>query len=399
MKGDLDWIVMKTLEKDRARRYETANGLVMDIQRYLNNEPIVARPPSQFYRLQKLVRRNKVVFVSGTIVLITLVIGLSVSTWLFFQEREALRVQERLRQEAEQSRLESEQARANEIQLRKKAEAREKVTQAGVLANHNKMKEADELLKQVPAELFSPSMEATTVFRELCVWNTLQGNWKQAADRFSVLVRVNQVDKADQTDEATRDLLLAAPLLIEAGDFAGYDRIRRMELARLAGTSNLIAAEHLVKTSLLLPADPSIMNQLDPLAKMLADSLNSNDPKINDRSFYAAWRSIALALWEYRRGKFAASVDWLDKCSSYPSQPQSCVATKHILLGMASLQLGRTDEAESELIAGRLMIEHYFSKELELGNNKIGQLQGWLMARIFLREADEQAKTPAKIIR
>jgi hypothetical protein len=66
---------------------------------------------------------------------------------------------------------------------------------------------------------------------------------------------------------------------------------------------------------------------------------------------------------------------------------------------MVSLQLGRTDEADAELIAGRLMVENYFSKELELGNNKVGQLQGWLMARIFLREADEQAKTPARIIR
>ena len=50
---------MKCLEKDRTRRYETANGLAMDIQRHLNNEPVVARPPSAAYRFQKLVRRNK----------------------------------------------------------------------------------------------------------------------------------------------------------------------------------------------------------------------------------------------------------------------------------------------------------------------------------------------------
>src|SRR5262249_7083566 len=50
---DLDWIVMKCLEKDRARRYETANGLATDIQRHLNNEPVVARPPNRLYELQK----------------------------------------------------------------------------------------------------------------------------------------------------------------------------------------------------------------------------------------------------------------------------------------------------------------------------------------------------------
>src|SRR3974390_1221423 len=59
VRGDLDWIVMKCLEKDRPRRYETANGLVMDIQRHLNNEPVVARPQSHLYRFQKVVRRNR----------------------------------------------------------------------------------------------------------------------------------------------------------------------------------------------------------------------------------------------------------------------------------------------------------------------------------------------------
>jgi eukaryotic-like serine/threonine-protein kinase len=97
--------------------------------------------------------------------------------------------------------------------------------------------------------------------------------------------------------------LLAAPLLIEAGNLAGYDRMRRMELTRPAGTSNPIAAEQLVKTSLLVPADPSTMTMLDPLAKVLADVLASNDSAINDASFNAAWRAIALALLEYRRGK------------------------------------------------------------------------------------------------
>src|SRR2546423_8526297 len=56
---DLDWIVMKCLEKDRARRYETANGLARDIERHLGNEPVVASPPGRLYRLQKLVARNR----------------------------------------------------------------------------------------------------------------------------------------------------------------------------------------------------------------------------------------------------------------------------------------------------------------------------------------------------
>src|SRR5690349_21339281 len=63
--GDLDWIVMKALEKDRTRRYDTANSLATDIRHHIDNEPVVARPPSGFYRFQKLVRRNKLVFTAA----------------------------------------------------------------------------------------------------------------------------------------------------------------------------------------------------------------------------------------------------------------------------------------------------------------------------------------------
>jgi len=65
IRGDLDWIVMKALEKERNRRYETASGLAADLHRFLTNEPVTARPPSHLYRFQKMVRRNKVAFLAA----------------------------------------------------------------------------------------------------------------------------------------------------------------------------------------------------------------------------------------------------------------------------------------------------------------------------------------------
>jgi serine/threonine protein kinase len=59
LRGDLDWIVMKALEKDRTRRYETANGLAIDLQRHLQNEPVAACPPTALYRFQKLCDETK----------------------------------------------------------------------------------------------------------------------------------------------------------------------------------------------------------------------------------------------------------------------------------------------------------------------------------------------------
>src|SRR5207248_11671952 len=78
LRGDLDWIVMNCLEKDRARRYETANGLATDVKRHLENQPVVARAPSNLYRFQKTVRRNKLVFAAATAVTASLILGLAV---------------------------------------------------------------------------------------------------------------------------------------------------------------------------------------------------------------------------------------------------------------------------------------------------------------------------------
>jgi serine/threonine protein kinase/Leucine-rich repeat (LRR) protein/predicted negative regulator of RcsB-dependent stress response len=81
LRGDLDWIVMKALEKDRSRRYETANGLAMDIERHLAGEPIAARPPTTFYRLGKMVRRNKLAFAAAAGVMLALLAGAAFSIW------------------------------------------------------------------------------------------------------------------------------------------------------------------------------------------------------------------------------------------------------------------------------------------------------------------------------
>ncbi len=81
VRGELDWIVMKALEKDRKRRYETANGFANDIQRYLNDEPVVACPPSAVYRFKKLARRNKAAIVTGCLIALALILGLLGTSW------------------------------------------------------------------------------------------------------------------------------------------------------------------------------------------------------------------------------------------------------------------------------------------------------------------------------
>ena len=101
IRGDLDWIVMKCLEKDRARRYETANGLALDIQRHLENEPVTACPPSRWYAFKKSARRHRFGFAATAAVFVALAIGLAIAGWMFTKERAAKLEQERLRRQAE----------------------------------------------------------------------------------------------------------------------------------------------------------------------------------------------------------------------------------------------------------------------------------------------------------
>ncbi len=149
LKGDLDWIVMKCLEKDRTRRYETANGLAADLKRHLNNEPVVARPPSTVYRLQKSFRRNRLAFVAAVAVLLAVLSGFAVSAWQAVRatraehlatdrlaevarERDA---KEKSRQEAEDSKEAAQRAQANEAVLRQRSDEMARISRARAYAS------------------------------------------------------------------------------------------------------------------------------------------------------------------------------------------------------------------------------------------------------------------------
>ncbi|MGA3284254.1 MAG: protein kinase [Verrucomicrobiota bacterium] len=102
--GDLDWIVMKCLEKDRARRYETANSLADDIERHLKLEPVNAAAPSALYLAGKFVRRHKAGLATATALVLFMVVGAVVSTWQAVRATRAEREQTQLREAAETAR-------------------------------------------------------------------------------------------------------------------------------------------------------------------------------------------------------------------------------------------------------------------------------------------------------
>jgi serine/threonine protein kinase len=110
-RGELDWVLLKALEKDRTRRYATAIGLASDIQRYLSDQVVEARPPSKFYTLRKLIRRNKGQVTAACLLLLTLLAGIAGTTWGMIH--------------AERQRVDAENARFDEAKQREIAQANE----------------------------------------------------------------------------------------------------------------------------------------------------------------------------------------------------------------------------------------------------------------------------------
>ncbi|HVR35563.1 MAG TPA: serine/threonine-protein kinase, partial [Methylomirabilota bacterium] len=126
LRGDLDWIVMKCLEKDRTRRYETANGLAMDLKRHIENEPVVARPPSTAYRLQKAWKRNKLIYGATAAVMLALAagFGMAAAGWRQVGKERDSALMARAGEETQRLEAQLKQAEAEAERRRADAEAR-----------------------------------------------------------------------------------------------------------------------------------------------------------------------------------------------------------------------------------------------------------------------------------
>lgn len=372
LRGDLDWIAIKALEKDRGRRYETANGLAMEIQRHCHHEPVVARPPSRFYRFQKLVRRNRIVFGASAAVALALIVGMGASTWLFLKERAALH-----RAVA----AEQQQAR-----LRHQAEVREKITQTALFVSEDRFGEADALLHNI--SLSQPTVEGAAVLRSVGEWLAIQNRWKQAADRLGLLLQVNQLDGGDG---ATLDHLRAGAALVELGDMRAYEAFRQQAIARF-GTTPSPYIDRILKITLLMPANKAVLESLavgaQTTGRFCAEAEASGDV------FSAAWRSVAMALYAYRKDNYRDAADWSRRCLAYPGSNAPRTATALAILAMASQRAGRTDEARAELSAAQETVARYFKTRLNRGNPVQGFWFDWIFARALVREAAALIDSP-----
>jgi len=374
LKGDLDWVVMKALEKDRSRRYETADGLLLDIQRYLDSEPVVARPPSKIYLLQKFIRRNKTTFTAVTLVLLSLVAGLGVSTWMFIQERDARREQVRLKGIADT-------ARANEARLLRQAEARSRISLAAVMLGQGKKVEASALLAQTPFDTIEPSRESADVLRALGEWYAMAGKWREAADCFTTVTRLNSAIPDAEVAGLGLDMIYPGPVLLECGDTAGYEHFRLGILERFSDTTDPRAFEHVLKACLLLPAGPPMLSRLQPLGQLAEKSLLSIP---ENQDLFREHRIFALALLSYRQGDYVRSLAWAGQ--TLKSGNAALCALAHTLTAMSRKQMGDSS-AQAELAQAQKAVQDHFAMPLYFGDQTAGVWWDWLAGRQLNREA------------
>lgn len=383
LREDLDAIVCKAISSDRQQRYDTVNSLAMDLRRHLDDQPVVAHPPGKVYFLRKFVRRNRLAVLSGSAVMTALLLGAGIAFRAFLRERDALR--------------ETEIARANESALRQEAQARENVAKAAILLSQNQIEEADSLLRQTPLPGVRPSREAADAFRFLGERNAILGRWRQASDSFVKLMQANQLESPLATATG-KDLLLAGPSLLECGDKAGYHLLRKDMLARFPVTDHPVAAEHMVKMCLLLPADSSIMRQLEPMAALLKSTFEeAKSPQGWDRN-YLPWVAMAKSLFDYRNGDFQGALDWAEKCLKSLEVKPSRIASVRMISAMAHHHLGHRQEAEQEFATADKLIRYAAPKvpveNVNAANQTADSWHAWSVARLLQREAKATLGAP-----
>ena len=310
IRGDLDWIVMKALEKDRTRRYETANGLAMDIQRYLSDELVVARPPSKFYRFQKLARRNKIAVAAVVAVLGALVIGLVISTFSLLREQRAT---EKALAAVEATKLESGKRQA--------------------LADF-----FNQTLVRVSSQLAQGQDQA------------MLKTWKDAMDQTTARVATDFKDRP-AVEAEVRALL--AMVYSELGDLDKVEAMAR-EGIRLAELAD--GRESKVAVKLLEPLGYALMLRGDlEAAEAVGTNFMAQAKKVFSETsleFSDSLNDLGLVRWQ--RGDLAGAEVLFHRArgvaTNLPGEAaRNDVATATVNLGLVQWEQGRLNEAERNL--------------------------------------------------
>ena len=352
VQGDLDWIVMKAIDKDRSRRYPTAESLADDISRFLDDEPVEARPPSSFYRFSKFARRNKVTLTTATLVAASLIVGSIISVW---QARVALNENREKEYALTRSRLAEDRARSLNEDLE---QFTDRLKQANVLLSSGRAHAISGRWAQAHSD-YTKATELQPryyhVWVERAQFYTRLGLWERAAEDFARALELNApIDGPDwcgvpelfwlvgQTN-AYRELCRKnaqfeeddLQLGIAIRGFLAANELQDAQSSELAEE-----AEVILERSLSLGRGPFARNlargNLSPWPGGLLAGFDQTVAPFGPISFIAGWAHFRAKDYEKaieRLEQAAKDREWSGNRIAYP------------LLAMAYQELGREEEA------------------------------------------------------
>ena len=321
--GDLDWIVMKALEKDRGRRYETANGFAMDLQRYLVDEPVSAGPPRAAYRLRKLIRRNKGPVLAAAAVLLSLAIGTAAVITVQVRANRALKAKND-ELAAKNTELEEEQA---------KVQARFDLAQKAIETFHTGVSEdvlvGNEQFKDLRAKLLRSAAHFYGQLEKLLAGQNDPRSRKALGDSYQKLGEL--VDDIGAKSEALA--LFRKALAVRRDLAAEADVEAQMDVVRSLRSTARVLFEM---------GNPSATRTAHEEATRIAEQLSQRDPT-HEVQIELAKGYIGLALCLEKTGETQKAIDEYRNAESFlqklvDADPSNTESLKQ--LGLAVNNLG-----------------------------------------------------------
>jgi len=362
VRGDLDWIVMKALEKDRRRRYETASAFAADIQHFLNREPIEARPPSAIYRFQKFARRNVVFITTASLVFAALILGMAVSIWQAGVARDAQR--KALAEGAEKERALSEaellRARAEGVAARLKsvntllASARANTDGQRWLAAHYNYSQA---IDAAP-EFYFVWQERGLLYARLSLWDLAAADFR----------------KTIELGGLTPSQFNAMPELLRyVGDEDGY-RLACQRLLNMLGSTDDRSTLRVVRSCMIKPGlwvDP------EKFAERAENAIATMQPMPP--------HYFAVALAHYRATNYKKALQRVRQAMA-PGGPG--MPSNYALLAMVQYRMGKVAEASKSLAAVEKAIDGWYETRAkgQIGADASPWFE-WIVAALLYSEA------------
>ena len=382
LRGDLDWVVMRALDKDRARRYASPSEFAADVQRYLQHQPIEARPPHTLYRLKKMVRRHRVAVVAAALVVLSLVIGGVVATW---QAVRATRAEREAQQEATTAREVATFLRGL-FEGADPAVARGDTITARELLDRGRQRIDRELAAQpeVRARLLALLGD---IYRRLGMFPEGTALLKDA------LATRERVHGPSHHDVAEAAYLLGL-VTIEAGDYVAanqlFARARQVLEALPTGAQDPVLLASVISDQARVAFHDSKYDR--------ADALHREALTIRERVLGPSHPGVASSLRglggiHYRRGEFAKAEEMyrralaIDRARYGAGHPD--LAQSLSFLASALGQLGRDKEAEPLEIEAAQIQERAFGPMHYRVANELNNLAALYGRQGHLREAEE----------